>query len=121
MAEPYPKSRQIARGERRTARRRATRQEWASIIAAKRGPCRICGRTWVRMNYHHLIPRSLGGHDTEPNIVPLCGSGTEGCHGSVEARAPIALRILASKLTDDEHAHVVGEMGEGAMARLFGV
>jgi hypothetical protein len=63
----------------------------------------------------------LGGDDVAANLVALCGSGTTGCHGLVEARDVLALAMLASRLRDEEYAHVVGQLGESALERLFGV
>lgn len=37
--------------------------------------CAACGST-DNLQYHHLIPRSLGGSDNETNLITLCG----GCH-----------------------------------------
>ena len=42
MADPYPKSRQLARGERRYRRKVASAKQWQAIMAAKIGPCRVC-------------------------------------------------------------------------------
>lgn len=41
-----------------------------------------CGRSVVPR--HHLVPRDFTkpGPDDPWNIVPLCGSGTTGCHGA---------------------------------------
>lgn len=101
-------------------RKVATREEWAEIVAAKQGVCRLCGRGHYRITYHHLVPRSLGGDDVADNIVPLCGSGTTGCHGEVEARRPIALKLLLGALSDAEYAYCKEKMA-GRVARLFGV
>jgi hypothetical protein len=118
---PDPKPVKREKRPRRTFRFRATREEWAEIIAVKRGPCRVCDRSYVRTSYHHLVPRSLGGDDVADNIAPLCGDGTTGCHERVEARNQVALQLLAASLTEGEYAYVVGKLGEGAMGRLFGV
>lgn len=37
--------------------------------------CAACGSP-DNLQYHHLIPRSLGGSDDETNLITLCG----GCH-----------------------------------------
>lgn len=43
--------------------------------------CRACG---VRAcNCHHLIGKGQGGDDVEDNLIPLCGSGSDGCHGAL--------------------------------------
>lgn len=78
--------------------------------------CRLCG-TGRSVNAHHLIPRSQGGIWTESNIVGLCGSGTTGCHGLIEANDPAATYLLRARLTDAEYAYVVTKMGEGWLDR----
>jgi 5-methylcytosine-specific restriction endonuclease McrA len=120
---PDPKSRTLARGERRYRRKVASPKQWQAIIEAKRGPCRVCGEPsrsaifgTYHLEYHHLIGRSQGGDDVADNIAPLCGA----CHYSVTMRRRIWLRKLAASLTDAEYAYVVGKLGEGRMARLFG-
>ena len=44
--------------------------------------CVICGE--IDISIHHVLPRGQGGDDVWENLVPLCGSGTTGCHGGVE-------------------------------------
>src|SRR5581483_8428162 len=99
--EPYPKETQLSRGERRYTRKVASPKRWQQIIDAKGDECRIC--TFIRdhpenaaemgltldqdkglsVSYHHLVPRGIGGSDTEANIVPIWGDGTSGHHGMV--------------------------------------
>lgn len=45
--------------------------------------CVLCGRR--ASNWHERLPRGRGGKRDEFNAVPLCGSGTTGCHGKVTA------------------------------------
>jgi 5-methylcytosine-specific restriction endonuclease McrA len=122
MSEPYPKSRQLARGERRYHRKVASKAQWQRIIQAKQAPCRVCrdpasnGSVHASIQFHHLVPRSAGGDDVADNIVPLCSD----CHGLVTLRNPLLLDVLARNLTDAEYAYVIGKMGEGALERLFG-
>jgi 5-methylcytosine-specific restriction endonuclease McrA len=121
--EPYPKGKQLARGERRYRRKVASPKAWQSIIAAKQGPCRVCchpngnGHGLGLVQFHHLIPRVHGGDDVPDNIVPLHAA----CHSAVTSRAPGALQSVSRSLTDAEYAYVIGKLGEGALARLFGV
>ncbi|MGW5147601.1 HNH endonuclease [Rhodococcus koreensis] len=51
------------------------------------GRCERCGRWGYTL--HHRRKRSQGGLWTASNCVALCGSGTTGCHGWVEAN-PLA-------------------------------
>jgi hypothetical protein len=62
---------------------------------------------------------TIGGEWTESNIVGLCGSGTTGCHGLIEARDPAATYLLRARLTDAEYSYVVTKMGEGWLERRF--
>lgn len=88
----------------------------AAIREVKCRSCRLCG-TPFNVNAHHLIPRSRGGRWHVDNLVGLCGSGTTGCHGLVEARDPAACYLLRARLTDSEYAYVIGVMGEGWLDR----
>ena len=49
-----------------------------SILKQIKGTvCVNCGKNELdEINYHHIIPLSLGGNDIESNIVPLCSK----CH-----------------------------------------
>jgi hypothetical protein len=114
--KPFPKSAQLARGERRYRRKVASPKQWQAIIAAKNGPCRVCEHHFYAMQYHHLIARIHGGGDAPDNIVPLCGV----CHALVTAGRTGPLRVLAGSLTDSERAYVVGKLGEDGLSRLFG-
>jgi 5-methylcytosine-specific restriction endonuclease McrA len=118
MADPYPKSRQLARGERRYRRKVASRKQWQAIIDEKGSRCRLqlCGGVLSPIEYHHVVSRSHGGDDVADNIVPLCAI----CHGMVTRRVfPEA--SLADRLYEPERAYVVSKLGEHAMERLFGV
>ncbi len=57
-------------------------------------PCAHCGQAYESL--HHILPRSQGGSDLVDNLVPLCGDGTRGCHGTLESHAPGWERIAAS-------------------------
>lgn len=55
------------------------------------GCCELCGRhPGPDYSYHHRRPRGMGGSsaaDTNQpqNLLFVCGSGTTGCHGLIEA------------------------------------
>jgi len=118
MPDPYPKSKQLARGERRYRRKVASPKQWAAIRAEKLGPCRVCGFTNERLiQLHHLVPRAQGGDDVAANLVPL---GWQ-CRKHVTERDEVTLQRLAEALTDAEYAYVIGKLGENALERLFGV
>lgn len=61
--------------------------------------CVVCGR--IDISIHHILPRSLGGDDVWENLVPLCGSGTHGCHGAVEAQSDAVCRALGLYVVRD--------------------
>ena len=58
--------------------------------------CERCGTSSAyRWSLHHRLPRGMGGtRDPELNnpcnVLHLCGSGTEGCHGWVESNRTIS-------------------------------
>src|SRR5438128_8883051 len=111
---PDPKSRTLARGPRKYRRKVASPKQWQAIIAAKRGPCRVCPNYATyneRIEFHHIVPRDLGGDDLADNIVPLHPD----CHALVTVRHKDALLALAESLTDEEYAYVVAKLGEGGM------
>jgi hypothetical protein len=60
---------------------------------------------------HHLVKRSQQGDDVDDNIVPLCGSGTTGCHGEVE-RSREARSRLREKLTAANVAYCVAKKSQ---------
>lgn len=108
MADPKPEK-----------RIKATKAEWEALRAEKLGPCRLCGEPNTTL--HHIVPRSLRGSDVAANLVSLCGSGTTGHHGMVEARDPWACSLLGQRLTDSEAAYVVGVKGATFLHRYLGV
>jgi len=121
--QPFPKSAQLARGERRPWRHRASRSDWRALRAAKLDGrvCRVCAAEPCMVaratELHHIVPRSQGGDDVADNLVGLCTSH----HALVTVRTPHVLALLAASLTDAEYAYVVGKLGESGMERLFGV
>lgn len=76
------------------------RRETVDAVHARAGyGCEICGTTnAARWSLHHRRPRGMGGSkraDTNmpSNILLLCGSGTEGCHGYVESHRAESLNL----------------------------
>lgn len=47
--------------------------------------CHVCRRKNLRLEAHHIIPRSQGGKDTIKNLATLCGT----CHDDVHANRVI--------------------------------
>ncbi len=76
----------------------------AAIYQAGDGRCIGCGRADVTAQ--HRRRRGMGGSkdpliSTPANGVPLCGSGTTGCHGWTE-RHPLDARLLGWALEAHE-------------------
>lgn len=120
-AKPQPKSAQLARGERRYRRKVASPKQWQAIIAAKGATCRLVADVFPQpspggVQYHHSVPRDLGGGDVADNIVPLC----QHCHDAVTRREPEHVRHLLAALTDAEYAYATG-FGEDIFERVYGL
>ena len=102
-------------------RKVANRDEWMMIRATKYGPCRVCGgMRFYPMGLHHIVPRSQSGDDVPENLVPLCGTGTMGCHGEVENRDKSARAKLRASLTPEEEAYVRERKGAAWLTRNYG-
>lgn len=57
--------------------------------------CVLCGEPGT---LHHVYPKGQGGDDWECNLVGLCGDGTVGHHGLVEANDHDTLAALGAYL-----------------------
>jgi hypothetical protein len=117
---PFPKAKQLARGERRYRRKVASPKQWAALWEAKRGPCRVCTAYSFDsvIDPHHLVFREDGGDDVPDNIVPLC----RGCHEALHRRAtPAIARLLLSRLSDAEYAYMVQRGGDDYAERAYGI
>ena len=118
-AKPYPKSQQLARGERRYRRKVASPKQWQAIRAAKLDgqTCRISDDRRAEV-LHHLVKRSHGGDDVADNLVPLC----EVCHGIIHAAhgSPTA-QYLLERLSDAEYAYMIERGGEDYPERAYGI
>ena len=68
---------------------------------------------------HHVIARGSGkaaGDDVLANIVPMCGSGTSGCHGLIENNDEKARRRLGRWIGEhrpDTIRYVRSKLGDG--------
>lgn len=74
------------------------------------GRCRLCGYA-AELSRHHLVPKGQQGDDVDDNIVPLCGSGTTGCHGDVEHWTSGARSKLRGRLTPAELSYIERKKG----------
>ena len=91
------------------------------IKIAFEGRCRCCGRAWS-LNRAHLVARGQGGDDVDDNIVPLCGSGTTGCHGALTAHTRdwrIVAARLRENLTPAEVAYCVEKKSQDWLDRTY--
>jgi hypothetical protein len=86
-----PAARRLTRPRCDTGPTAATRQ---LVWERAGGRCEICGfaATMAGIGYsiHHRLPRRMGGSrapwiNSPANLLLVCGSGTVGCHGMVEA------------------------------------
>lgn len=68
----------------------------AAIHRRSQKRCERCGTdSSLRWSIHHRKPRGMGGSkdpaiNSLSNLLFLCGSGTEGCHGWVESNRSVA-------------------------------
>jgi 5-methylcytosine-specific restriction endonuclease McrA len=122
-AKPRPKSAQLARGQRRYRRKVASPKQWQAIIAAKLGPCRVCGSSADNgklhglVQFHHVVSRQDGGDDIADNIAPLCPS----CHSWVTMRAEATCAALLANLSDSEYTYMIERGGENYPERAYGL
>ena len=70
--------------------------------------CAACGAT-DNLQYHHLIPRSMGGSDDERNLITLCGECHAKAHGVRANRrtSELARRAMATKKARGERVGAV--------------
>jgi hypothetical protein len=57
--------------------------------------CAICAA--IDISIHHILSKSSAwgiGDDVWENLMPLCGSGTTGCHGAVEGELDSVCRSV---------------------------
>ena len=102
---------------KRPKRIRASQAEWNDIYLCFTDQlCWCCGQAWDSL--HHVIPRSQGGDDVPANLAPLCGNGTMGCHGLIEARDPWARQALGKALTPENCRYLWTRIGPGWQAWL---
>ena len=105
------------------ARYIASFEEWERITAEKieGHSCRGCGRNHG-ITRHHLVSRSLRGDDVAANIVPLCGSGTTGCHGAIETHSPgweAIAHAVRDSLSPLEEQYILAKKGQYWLDRYY--
>ena len=80
--------------------------------------CPVC-KDRPGQTVHHIVPRGSPhfGDDVLANLVVLCGHGTAGCHGAVEARRGDARQRLGEHLRHerpDAVSYVTEKLGQEA-------
>lgn len=91
------------------------------------GACVACGAP--AGSIHHVVPRGAPylGDDVPGNLVPLCGSGTTGCHGAVHHGHEVTLHLVGKAIAADPStlAYVERKLGPTAgrdyLRRRYGV
>jgi HNH endonuclease. len=77
------------------------------------------GLRWIGLSLHHIVKHPKD--DVRGNLVMLCGHGTAGCHGLIEAHDPDTLKDLGRYILTtrgDTIAHLYERLGATA-ARAF--
>lgn len=103
LARSKPMRRQAVKARERAYRARVDTgpPKAARLLVLDRalGCCEICGRPLYRFqtrewvdahSFHHRQPRGMGGTrrpevNSPANLLLVCGTGTTGCHGHIEA------------------------------------
>ena len=99
--------------ERRIKAKRGDWKRWHETPAH----CVICGDR--AESKHHIVRKSQGGDDVPENLADVCGHGTRGCHGLIEARHHPTLCALRFALTPEQRAYVIGKKGEAWFDRAY--
>ena len=61
-----------------------------AALARDENACVVCGlpnrgERGVDWSIHHRVRRSQGGTNDTSNLITVCGSGTQGCHGEIHS------------------------------------
>ena len=68
--------------------------ELLARLHRRRGTCALCPKRWESLHHISKHPRD----DVEANLVMLCGHGTAGCHGLVEAHDAATMKLLSAHI-----------------------
>jgi hypothetical protein len=90
--------------------------------------CRACMK--MATNCHHLIGKGHRGDDVEANLIPICGSGSNLCHGALHGTPYTDLRGrrwtgedvrrgIGRYLAVDELRYVITKLGSEDAAAEF--
>jgi hypothetical protein len=117
------------RENRSMAKQRMPQSTVTAVHARSQGKCERCGTSdSLRWSLHHRKPRGMGGSrdpliNSPANILLLCGSGTEGCHGWVESNRneSYASGLLVHRNDDPAEFPVTLRYGEVYLDDVGGV
>jgi len=84
IAFPKPASRKSVKRKAASAYADNVAKIRAYVCGRELGLCRCC-RFRLAESMHEIRPRSLGGKVSRRNSIAVCGSGTSGCHGFLQA------------------------------------
>ena len=73
------------------ARKAAVAVVRPQIFEESGGYCICCGLRFAQ-SMHEVKPKSKGGWVSVENSIPVCGSGTTGCHGMLQRNEITATR-----------------------------
>jgi hypothetical protein len=89
--------------------------------------CFNCGNE-CEVEYHHIVPLSLGGTNRLTNIVPLCSECHKKAHGSVNIRKTFKSsksgrkkEVAPSDYEEILWQYVYGEIGRKGCQRMLGL
>jgi hypothetical protein len=71
--------------------------------------CLLCGRP--ARSAHHVLAKGQQGDDVAANLFMLCGDGTTGCHGRIEARDPHTRGLLGQALSRETRRYLAMKLG----------
>lgn len=126
--DPKPETTKKPGRPKRAMRQRAGRERWEEIRAKKLGPCVVCLYLGLVQplpsSLHHTVSKSLGGSDCESNCVSVCGDGTTGHHGLIEAHDADTCRAFAAAIQlwdGDAYSYAIHKLGEDGFLRRYKV
>jgi hypothetical protein len=115
-------------GAGRKFRTKADREQWEEIIRLKLGPCLVCmylgEKQKLPSSLHHIVSKSLGGDDVSANFGSVCGDGTTGHHGQIEAHDEETCRVFAAavqQFDDAAYTYAIEKLGEDGWLRRYKV
>ena len=112
-----PAEREVTPDWKPEKRKKATTKRWGEMRRGLNERCLVCGDP--AQSAHHIVRKAQGGDDVPANLAALCGHGTRGCHGLVEARHRPTLSTLRYALSDDQLDYVLKKKGQAWFDRAY--